>query len=95
MWEQTLYKAAMQYTRDMYEITQGVNGQLTMPNLDFQGTPMGIDIRKVVETGITPVINTGMAHKQPGIGQVGAGIVRAPMDCFTQALMALAQELGL
>lgn len=56
---------------------------------------MGIDIRKVVETGITPVINTGMAHKQPGIGQVGAGIVRAPMDCFTQALMALAQELGL
>lgn len=88
-------QAAMQYTRDMYEITQGVNGQLTMPNLDFQGTPMGIDIRKVVETGITPVINTGMAHKQPGIGQVGAGIVRAPMDCFTQALMALAQELGL
>lgn len=87
-------QAAVNYTKDMYEITQGVNGQLTMPNLDFQGTPMGIDIRKVVETGITPVINTGMAHKKPGIGQVGAGIVRAPMDCFTQALMALAQELG-
>lgn len=71
-------QAAMQYTRDMYEITQGVNGQLTMPNLDFQGTPMGIDIRKVVETGITPVINTGMAHKQPGIGQVGAGLFGRP-----------------
>ena len=51
---------------------------------------MGIDIRKVVDSGITPVINTGMAHKKPGVGQVGAGIVRAPMECFTQALEALA-----
>lgn len=88
-------QAAINYTKDMYEITQGVNTQLTMPNLDFRGTPMGIDVRKVVESGITPVINTGMAHKEPGVGQVGAGIVRAPMDCFTQALLAFAQELGL
>ncbi|NCB63244.1 MAG: DUF1116 domain-containing protein [Clostridia bacterium] len=87
-------QAAINYTNDMYEITEGVNTQLTMPTLDFQGVPMGIDIRKVVETGITPVINTGMAHKKPGIGQVGAGIVRAPMDCFTKALYALAEQLG-
>lgn len=87
-------QAAVNYTNDMYEITQGKNTQLTMPNLDFQGTPTGIDIRKVVETGITPVINTGMAHKKPGVGQVGAGIVRAPMDCFTQALLAFAKSVG-
>ena len=88
-------QAAIRYTNDMYEITAGMNTQLTMPTLDFQGVPMGIDIRKVVETGITPVINTGMAHKKPGIGQVGAGIVRAPMDCFTKALYALAEQLGI
>ena len=87
-------QAAVNYTRDMYEITQGRNTQLTMPNLDFQGVPTGIDIRKVVETGITPVINTGMAHKKPGVGQVGAGIVRAPMDCFTKALLAFAHSVG-
>lgn len=88
-------QAALNYTRDMYEITQGLNSQLTIPNMDFKGAPMGIDIRKVVETGITPVINTGMAHKEPGVGQVGAGIVRAPMECFTQALEAFAQAQGL
>lgn len=88
-------QAAVNYTKDMYEITQGRNTQLTMPNLDFQGIPTGIDIRKVVETGMTPVINTGMAHKKPGVGQVGAGIVRAPMDCFAQALVAFAEMLGI
>ena len=88
-------QAAMNYTKDMYEITQGVNSQLTIPNMDFKGAPMGIDIRKVVETGITPVINTGMAHKKPGVGQVGAGIVRAPMECFTEALEAFARALNI
>lgn len=86
-------QAAINYTSDMYEITEGINSQLTMPNLDFRGIPTGIDIRKVVETGITPVINTGMAHKEPGVGQVGAGIVRAPMECFHQALYAFASTL--
>lgn len=85
---------AMDYTRDMYEITQGVNAQLTIPGMDFKGAPMGIDIRKVVDSGLTPVINTGMAHKKPGIGQVGAGIVRAPLECFTQALEAMAESMG-
>ena len=88
-------QAAMDHTRDMYTITQGTNTQLTIPGMDFQGAPMGIDIRKVVDSGITPVINTGMAHKKPGVGQVGAGIVRAPMECFTQALEALARSFGI
>ena len=70
----------------MFEITEGKSDTYLMPTLDFSGTGTGIDIRKVVDTGILPVINTGMAHREPGIGQVGAGIVNAPMDCFTKAL---------
>jgi len=80
---------AVKYTRDMGEITVGRSSYYVMPTLDFQGVPMGIDIRKVVETGIQPVINTGIAHKEAGVGQVGAGIVKAPMDCFVKALLAL------
>jgi hypothetical protein len=60
----------------------------------FVGTPMGIDIRKVLETGLAPVINTGIAHRQPGLGQIGAGIVRAPLACFEQALVAFAESIG-
>ena len=80
---------AINYTREMGEITLGRNGNLAIPSLGFQGTPFGIDVRKVVDTGITPVINTGIAHREAGMGQVGAGIVRAPMDCFKLALKAL------
>lgn len=58
--------------------------------MDFAGTPTGIDVRRVVETGITPVINTGIAHRQTGVGQIGAGVARAPMECFIAALRALA-----
>lgn len=86
---------AVEFTRDMIEICEGTSSQLLMPPMNFQGIPMGIDIRKVVETGIAPVINTGIAHKEAGIGQVGAGIVRAPMECFVQALTAFAQEIGI
>ncbi len=85
---------ALDTTRRMYEITLARNGDWTIPALDFAGTPMGIDIRKVLETGLSPVINTGIAHRQPGIGQVGAGTVRAPLGCFEQALIALAETLG-
>ena len=85
---------AMEFTNDMMEICEGASSQLLMPSMNFVGVPMGIDIRKVVETGILPVINTGIAHKEAGVGQVGAGIVRAPMDCFTQALVAFAEEVG-
>jgi len=85
---------AANYTKAMYEITEGRNPEWTMPNLDFAGVPTGIDIRKVLQTGKAPVINTGIAHKEPGVGQVGAGIVRAPLACFEQALAGFAQRMG-
>ena len=65
----------------------------TIPYLDFRGTPTGVDIRKVVEKGITPRVNTGVAHKDPGIGQVGAGVVSAPMSVFEDALVAFARKV--
>ena len=83
---------AFQYSREMIEVTVGQSNAYLMPTLDFEGTGTGFDIRKVVETGLLPVINTGMAHKEPGIGQVGAGIVTAPMGCFTGALKAFAES---
>jgi hypothetical protein len=70
----------------MYHITIGINGGFTLPPLNFDGAPAGIDARKVADTGIAPVINTGIAHKDAGIGQVGAGITRAPLACFEQAI---------
>ena len=86
---------ALNYTRRMYEITAARNADWTLPTLDFAGTPMGIDIRKVLETGLAPVINTGIAHREPGLGQVGAGIVRAPLACFEKALVAFAAMMGI
>ncbi len=84
---------AVNYTTSMYEITTVENNVYTIPFLNFRGTPTGIDIRKVVETGIRPVINTGIAHKDPGVGQVGAGIVHPPMKCYEDALEAFVQML--
>jgi hypothetical protein len=81
---------AIANTAAMGHITLGRNGALTLPAMNFSGTPAGIDARKVVDTGILPVINTGIAHREPGIGQIGAGITRAPLDCFAQAVTALA-----
>jgi len=80
---------ATQTTLEMYEITFGEHENLTIPALDFRGTPLGIDVRKVMETGILPQINTGIAHKDPGVGMVGAGILRAPEKCFQDAFEAL------
>jgi hypothetical protein len=80
---------AIAYTREMYHITMGINGGFTLPPLNFDAAPAGIDVRKVVDTGIAPVINTGIAHKDAGIGQVGAGITRAPLACFERALSGL------
>ncbi len=85
-------EAAYSYTREMREITVGTSPHYVIPTLDFIGTPTGIDIRKVVETNIQPVINTGMAGKVAGVGQVGAGIVKAPMDCFVKAVKAFAEQ---
>jgi Protein of unknown function (DUF1116) len=81
-------------TRTMSQIVVGENPEWTIPSMDYLGTPTGIDIRLVVETGLAPMINTGIAHKEPGIGQVGAGVVRAPLACFEQALDALAESVG-
>jgi hypothetical protein len=82
---------ALNATLEMYEITVAEHAHFTIPPLDFRGTPTGIDIRKVVELGITPRVNTGIAHKEPGVGQVGAGLVRPPMSIFEQAIMAYAE----
>lgn len=82
------------FTRDMAEITYSENPEWSIPAMDYLGVPTGIDIRRVVETGLAPTINTGIAHKEPGIGQVGAGVVRAPMRCFTDALKAFASKEG-
>ncbi len=86
-------KDAINFTLKMYEITAAENNIYKIPALDFRGTPTGIDIRKVVETGILPSINTGIAHKDPGIGQVGAGLVKPPMNCFEDALQAFVEDL--
>ena len=85
---------AVTFTRAMGEITTGSNPEWTIPALDGAGVPTGIDIRLVVETGLVPTINTGIAHRRPGIGQVGAGVVKAPMACFTAALTAFAKTMG-
>lgn len=83
---------ALENTQKMYEITQTKNNNFLIPFLDSQGTPTGIDIRKVVRTGITPTINTGIAHKNPGVGQIGAGLVTFPIELFKAALKGYAQR---
>jgi hypothetical protein len=88
-------KDAMNATLEMYEITFAEHKYFTMPPLDFRGTPTGIDIRKVVETGITPRVNTGIAHRDAGVGQIGAGLVRPPMAMFEEALVAYAERYEL
>lgn len=85
---------AIGHSRDMQDIAVSSNPALSLPNLDFAGAPCGIDVRKVVDSGILPVLTTGIAHRRAGVGQIGAGIVRTPMGCYTAALRALAQRLG-
>ena len=87
-------KDALNTTLEMYEICFTEHKYFTIPPLDFRGTPTGIDIRKVVEKGITPRVNTGIAHKEAGVGQVGAGLVRPPLAMFEQALVAYAEKYG-
>lgn len=84
---------ALQYSQQMHEICETKNDTFTVPALDFYPTALGIDCIKVVESGTLPIINTGIAHKQAGIGQVGAGLTTPPAACFEQALLALAQRL--
>lgn len=85
---------AIDNTMAMMHITVGRNNAFTLPALNFAGSPAGIDIRKVVDTGIQPIINTGIAHREAGVGQIGAGITRAPLACFTQAVSALAKMVS-
>lgn len=86
------FDAAQNISNEMQEICIDHNSNLSIPTWDFKGACLGIDIRKVVETGITPLINTGIAHKKAGVGQIGAGTVRAPLECFTKALEALVEK---
>jgi hypothetical protein len=85
---------AINATLEMYEICYTEHKYFTIPPLDFRGTPTGIDIRKVVEKGITPRVNTGIAHKDAGVGQIGAGLVRPPMAMFEEALLTFAEQYG-
>jgi Protein of unknown function (DUF1116) len=83
---------AVRYSKEMYEITVTKNPALSLPALDFAGAPCGIDVRKVVDTGIRPLVTTGIAHKEAGIGQIGAGVVRVPMEAYVKALSAIAAK---
>ena len=85
---------AIDNTAAMTHITLGRNNAFTLPSMNFAGSPAGIDVRKVVDTGIQPIINTGIAHREEGVGQIGAGITRAPLACFTQAVSALAKAVA-
>jgi hypothetical protein len=85
---------AVHFTEAMYEITVTENDTYVIPSLDFRGTPTAIDVIKVAETGILPAINTGIAHKEPGIGMVGAGLVKPPEKCFHDALEAFVDTYG-
>jgi hypothetical protein len=80
---------ALNATLEMYEICFADHEHFSIPALNFRGTPVGIDVRKVMETGILPRLNTGIAHKDPGIGMVGAGVLRAPGSCFEEAWEAI------
>ncbi|HEX6235146.1 MAG TPA: DUF1116 domain-containing protein [Jiangellaceae bacterium] len=83
---------ALRTSQLMYEITLGENAAYAFPILEFRGAPTGIDVSRVIRTGIRPQINTGMAGRVAGTGQVGAGLVKPPMECFTAALAALADS---
>jgi hypothetical protein len=82
----------VQATLAMYDITWAESVNYRIPALGYRGVPLGIDCRKVIETGIVPAVNTGIAHKQPGVGVIGTGIVRLPMLPFVTAVEALAEQ---
>jgi uncharacterized protein DUF1116 len=89
------FQEAVSITKQMGLITLAKNPKFVIPSLDFEGTPTGIDIRKVVETGILPSIDSAVIHKATGAGQIGAGIVKAPYECFSKALMAFGEKYNL
>jgi hypothetical protein len=84
---------ALRTTREMYEITVSENPAYALPILDFRGAPTGIDVTRVLRTGVLPQINTGIAGRVAGTGQVGAGLVNPPLECFVAAADALAERV--
>lgn len=86
------FSDAVDITNSMNLITTARNPKFAIPSLDFQGTPTGIDIRKVVDTAILPSINSAIVHKSSGAGQIGAGIAKAPYECFEKALLAFGRR---
>ena len=84
---------ARRTTEAFRQICAGTSSRFTLPPVDFTGTPIGVDVRRVVELGITPQITTGILHSSSGVGQIGAGVATAPLECFTEALTALAARL--
>jgi hypothetical protein len=84
---------AIHHSLRMRAITLGANPSFTLPALDFAAAAAGIDARKVVDSGVLPVINSGIAHREAGVGQIGAGVTTAPMACFTGAVKALARTV--
>jgi len=85
---------ALNYSRQMRQICIGRSGEYLIPALGFEGTAVGIDVRKVVKTGILPIIDTAMAHREPGHPIIGAGLVRPPMECFEKAVRRFAAKYG-
>ena len=85
---------ALPYTEEMGHMTTGRSSSFTLPILNFAGTPTEFDLCLALDNNIFPVINTGIAHKETGIGQVGAGVTRAPIACFAQSTTALAEQLA-
>lgn len=88
------YDLAVSKTMDMYEISLGENNIYQIPSMNFRGTPTGIDILQVVKKNLPPFIDTGVAHKDPGVGQVGAGLCDAPMEVFKKAVVAFSEKYG-
>jgi uncharacterized protein DUF1116 len=85
---------AIALTEDMHRVCVASSTRFKLPVLDFEGTPIGVDVRKVVELGITPKVNTGILHASEGLGQVGAGVAEAPIECFREALLDLDRRLS-
>jgi hypothetical protein len=86
---------AVNYTLKMYEITAAENNIYKIPYLNFRGTPTGIDVLKVIEKSVLPFIDTGVAHKNAGVGQIGAGVLSAPSEPFVNALIGLSKKINL
>lgn len=85
---------AVRFSTEMYKVTAAEHPRFTIPALGFRGTPLGIDVRRVIESGVEPVFNTGIAHHTAGIGQIGAGYGRAPIAAFRSAFEAIRREMG-